>query len=214
MGADYIRIALIEDQKRTREGLSALIGGSPGMAVVGEYASGDKALAEIEFSQPNVILTDLTVPGVSGVDLVKRIHALLPLVPILILTVHGDDESVFGALCHGAIGYLLKDTEPVRLLAAIRESHMGGSPMSPEIARRAVLKLRGWKPSNDSNPLSERELQVLHLLAEGHSYKTCATQLTVSVDTIRFHIRSIYDHLHVHSKNEAVGKALRNGWIR
>lgn len=214
MADDRIRVALIEDQKRTREGLSALIGGSPGMAVVGEYASGDKALAEIEFVQPNVILTDLNVPGLSGVELVKSIHALLPDVPILILTVYGEDENVFGALCHGAIGYLLKDIEPVRLLAAIRESHTGGSPMSPEIARRAVLKLRGWKPANESNPMSEREMQVLHLLVQGHSYKTCATQLSVSVDTIRFHIRSIYNHLHVHSKSEAVGKALRNGWIK
>lgn len=214
MSAECIKVALIEDQKRTRDGLSALIGGSPGMAVVGEYASGDKALAEIELAQPNVVLSDLNVPGVSGVDLVKSIHALLPEVPILILTVHGDDENVFGALCHGAIGYLLKDVEPVRLLAAIRESHMGGSPMSPAIARRAVLKLRGWKPLRESNPMSERELQVLHLLAEGQSYKTCATQLMVSVDTIRFHIRSIYNHLHVHSKSEAVGKALRHGWIK
>lgn len=214
MADDHIRVVLIEDQKRTREGLSALIGGSPGMEVVGEYACGDKALAEIEFVRPNVILTDLNVPGVSGVQLVKSLHALLPNLPILILTVHGDDENVFGALCHGAIGYLLKDIEPVRLLSAIRECHTGGSPMSPEIARRAVLKLRGWKPGNESNPMSEREMQVLHLLGEGHSYKTCATQLMVSVDTIRFHIRSIYNHLHVHSKSEAVGKALRNGWIK
>lgn len=214
MGAECIRVALIEDQKRTREGLSALIGGSPGITVVAEYPSGNKALAEIELARPDVILADLNVPGVSGVNLVKSIHALVPEVPILILTVHGDDENVFGALCQGAIGYLLKDLEPVQLLAAIRESHMGGSPMSPDIACHAVLKLRQWKPPCESNPMSKRELQVLHLLAEGHSYKTCATQFSVSVDTIRFHIRSIYNHLHVHSKSEAVGKALREGWIK
>jgi DNA-binding NarL/FixJ family response regulator len=133
----------------------------------------------------------------------------------VVLTVHGEDHYVFDALCGGACGYLLKDVEPARLLASIREVHMGGAPMSPEVARRVVLMFQKFAlPRSGQSGLSERELQVLRLLAEGHSYKTCADRLTVSIDTIRFYVRRIYERLHVHSKSEAVIKAIRDGWIR
>jgi DNA-binding NarL/FixJ family response regulator len=209
-----IRVVLIEDQRQTREGLAALIGGSPGTQVVARYASGEEALAQVAAQEPDVILTDLGLPGIQGVDVVASLRGLLPKTPILVLTVHGEDHFVFDALCAGACGYLLKDVEPSRLLAAIREVHRGGAPMSPEVARRVVLMFQKFASPRSESGLSERELQVLRLLAEGDSYKTCADRLGVSIDTIRFYVRRIYDHLHVHSKSEAVTKALRGGWIR
>ena len=210
-----IRVVLIEDQRPTREGLAALIGGSRGMLVVGRYASGEEALAQVADQHPDVILTDLGLPGIQGVDVVASLRRLLPHTPILVLTVHGEDHYVFDALCAGAFGYLLKDVEPARLLAAIQEVHLGGAPMSPEVARRVVSMFQKVVPPRSlESGLSERELQVLRLLADGHSYKTCADHLTISIDTIRFYVRRIYERLHVHSKSEAVTKALRDGWIR
>ena len=210
-----IRVVLSEDQRQTREGLAALIGGSPGLEVVARYASGEEALAEVAAQQPDVVLTDLGLPGIQGIDVVSGLRRLLPETPILVLTVHGEDHYVFDALCAGAIGYLLKDVEPSRLLAAIREVHQGGAPMSPEIARRVVSMFQKFAtPPSGQSGLSEREMQVLRLLAEGDSYKTCADRLAVSVDTIRFYVRRIYERLHVHSRSEAVIKALRGGWIR
>jgi len=210
-----IRVALIEDQRGTREGLAALIDGSPGFQVVGRHPSGEDALARIVAEKPDVILTDLGLPGISGIDVVQRLRELLPEVPVLVLTIHGEDRLVFDALCRGACGYLLKDVAPSRLLEAIRELHAGGAPMSPEIARRVVLMFQKLAPRNDTpSGLSTRELEVLQLLAEGHSYKGCADRLAISLDTVRFHVRRIYERLHVHSKSEAVIKALKTGWLR
>jgi DNA-binding NarL/FixJ family response regulator len=212
---DEIRVVLVEDQRRTREGLVALINGSPGMRVVGQYGSGEEALSRAGMDNPDVILTDLGLPGMSGIELVGRLREILPRTPILVLTVHGEDRHVFDALCTGACGYLLKDVEPARLLDSIREMHAGGAPMSPEVARRVVLMFQKFAPPiTEQNQLSAREMDVLQLLAEGHSYKTCADRLTVSHDTIRFHVRNIYERLHVHSKSEAVIKALKSGWIK
>ena len=212
---DSIRIAIIEDQRNTREGLAALVGGSPGMNVAAQYRSGEEALREIKAVRPGVVLTDLGLPGMSGTEVVSHLRDLLPGVPILVLTVHGGDQHVFDALCAGACGYLLKDIEPARLLAAIREVHRGGAPMSPEIARRVVSMFQQLASSKSAESgLSVRELEVLNLLAEGDSYKMCADQLAISIDTVRFHVRRIYDRLHVHSRSAAVSKAIRRGWIR
>jgi DNA-binding NarL/FixJ family response regulator len=213
--ANAIRIVLIEDQRRTREGLAALIGGSAGMAVVGQYDCGEDALARAADQRPDVVLLDLGLPGIPGTEVVTRLRAILPEVPILVLTVHGEDHHVFEALCAGACGYLLKDVEPARLLSAIREVYEGGAPMSPEIARRVVSMFQKLaSPKMKESELSPRELDVLKLLAEGDSYKACADRLAVSIDTIRFHVRHIYERLHVHSRSGAVSKALRSGWIR
>ena len=185
------------------------------MQVVARYGSGEEALADVAARRPDVVLTDLGLPGIRGVEVVASLHRLLPTCPILVLTVHGEDHYVFDALCAGACGYLLKDVEPARLLAAIREVHQGGAPMSPEVARRVVSMFQRFaSPRTEQSGLSERELEVLGLLAEGHSYKICADRLAVSIDTIRFHVRRIYERLHVHSRSEAVIKALRGGWIR
>src|SRR5687768_13519175 len=157
------------------------------MEVIGQYGSGDEALSELLDKRPDVVLTDLGLPGMTGVEVVGHLRELLSGTPILVLTVHGEDHHVFDALCAGACGYLLKDIEPARLLAAIQEVHEGGAPMSPEVARRFVLMFQNLaSPKSEQSSLSARELEVLKLLAEGDSYKTCADRLAVSIDTIRF----------------------------
>src|SRR5579862_2510329 len=166
--AGKIRVALIEDHRGTREGLAMLISGSPGFLVAGHYSSGEEALKRIGEDRPDVILTDLGLPGMSGLDVVEHLREVLPEAPILVLTVHGEDEHVFDALCRGACGYLLKDVMPARLLEAIRELHAGGAPMSPEIARRVVLMFQKFAPpraQENANCLSARQSEVLQLLA-------------------------------------------------
>jgi DNA-binding NarL/FixJ family response regulator len=210
-----IRVALVEDQVRTREGLAALIAGSPGFQVTGAYLSMEELLPALETNLPDVLLADIGLPGMSGITGVRLIHERYPQLPILMLTVLGDDDSVFGAICAGACGYLLKETEPARLLAYIRELHAGGAPMSPEIARRVVKAFRGLTPATQPDArLAPRQLEILQLLAEGHSYKSCAEKLGLSLDTVRFHVRNIYERLHVHSRSEAVWKALESGLVR
>ena len=203
-----IRVALVEDQARTREALAALIGGSPGFEVTGQYCSMEDAIAGTGASPPDVFLADIGLPGMSGIEGVRLLHQRFPGLSILMLTVHGDDDSIFAAVCAGACGYLLKETEPARLLQAIREVHSGGAPMSPEIARKVVVAFRDARPApQPEDELSPRQVDILQLLAEGHSYKTCADALDLSIDTVRFHVRRIYERLHVHSRSEAVWKA-------
>ena len=205
----------MEDQPRTREGLAALIGGSPVFQVAGQYGSMEEALPAIERQPPDVVLADIGLPGMSGIEGVRRIHQCAPDLPILMLTVHGDDDSVFAAVCAGACGYLLKETEPTRLLGCIRELHSGGAPMSPEIARKVVIAFSKFAPPREPEvDLSSRQVEILRLLAEGHSYKTCAETLDLSLDTVRFHVRKIYDRLHVHSRSEAVWKAFASAMHR
>ncbi len=210
-----IRVAQVEDQQRTREGLAALIGGSPGFEVAGQFGSMEDALPALERQPPDVLLADIGLPGMSGIEGVRRIHQRFPDLPILMLTVHGDDDSIFAAVCAGACGYLLKETEPAKLLESIRELSAGGAPMSPEIARKVVEAFRKLPPSAQPEvELSPRQIQILQLLAEGHSYKTCADELGLSLDTIRFHVRKTYERLHVQSRSEAVWKGLRSGIVR
>jgi DNA-binding NarL/FixJ family response regulator len=210
-----IRVTLVEDQTRTREGLAALIGGSAEFDVCGQYGSMEEALPAIEESLPDVLLADIGLPGMSGIEGVRRVHQQHPQLPILMLTVHGDDDSVFAAVCAGACGYLLKETEPDRLLDCIRELHAGGAPMSPEIARKLVVTFRKLSaPGGEESGLTPRQMRILQLLAEGHSYKSCAGALDLSLDTVRFHVRKIYDRLHVHSRSEAVCKAFASGLLR
>jgi DNA-binding NarL/FixJ family response regulator len=210
-----IKVAIVEDQQRTREGLATLIGGTPGYRIVGSFASMEEALAKLEREFPDVLLADIRLPGISGIEGVRRLKARYPALQVLMLTVYADDEHIFEAICAGACGYLLKDTPPTKLLEAIRELRDGGAPMSPEIARKVVTMFQKTAPPpSDEQQLSPRELQVLKLLADGHSYKTAAAALSVSEDTIRFHIRNIYEKLHVHSKSEAVLKAFRQGILK
>ena len=215
MSAQDITIAVVEDQAQTRDGLAVLIDGTKGYRTVGKFASMEDAIAEIEKLRPDIALCDIELPGMSGIDGVRVLKSRMPALQILMLTVFADNDHVFEAICAGASGYLLKDTPPARLVESIRELHEGGAPMSPEIARKVVTMFsKVAPPKREEHRLSARELDILKLLAEGHSYKTAAKSLSLSIDTVRFHIRNIYEKLHVHSKSEAVMLALRQGIVR
>lgn len=208
-------VAIVEDQERLREGLAALLAGEPGFRVVGSFGSMEQALPALQRAPPAIVLADIGLPGMNGIEGVRRLRARHPDVLALMLTVHADDERVFEAVCAGASGYLLKDTPPERLVEALRELAAGGAPMTPEIARKVVRMFQRIAPPREqAHRLSEREVEVLQALAEGHSYKTAARALALSIDTVRFHIRGIYAKLHVHSKSEAVLAALRRGIVR
>jgi DNA-binding NarL/FixJ family response regulator len=210
-----IRLAIVEDQPQTREGLAMLLSSMEGCRVLGAFGSMEEALAALGPETPDVALLDIELPGMSGIDGVRRLKQRFPSIQILMLTVFADNDHVFEAICAGASGYLLKDTPPDRLTEAVRELVAGGAPMSPEIARKVVgMFSRVAPPRTEDHKLSPREVDLLKLLAEGHSYKTAARALSISIDTVRFHIRNIYDKLHVHSKSEAVILALRQGIVR
>lgn len=210
-----IKVAITEDQQQTREGLATLINGTSGYRTTGVFSSMEQALARIEGDPPDVILLDIHLPGMTGIEGAQKLRARYPALQILILTIYADSEHIFEAICAGASGYLLKDTPPSKLLDAIRELHEGGAPMSPDIARKVITMFHRFAPPVRADyRLSARELEVLRLLGDGHSYKTAAVDLNLSADTIRFHIRNIYEKLHVHSKSEAVLKAFRVGLLR
>jgi DNA-binding NarL/FixJ family response regulator len=209
-GAAPIRVAIIEDERRTREGLRALIEGSGGFACVGAWGSVEEALTAVRAACPNVTLLDIGLPGMSGIEGIGPLHDRCPQTALVVLTVYEDNERVFDALCAGAGGYLLKNTPPVKLLDAIRDAVNGGAPMSSEIARRVIDLFRRYRPPEKApHSLTPHEVRLLRLLVEGYSYKSAAAELGVSVNTVAFHVQNIYGKLQVHSKSEAVARALR-----
>jgi DNA-binding NarL/FixJ family response regulator len=210
-----LKVGIIEDQPKIREGLRALIDGTDGYRCVGSFGSMEEALAKLHNELPDVLLVDIGLPEMSGIEGTRRMKALHPGLAVLILTVYDDDRRIFDALCAGACGYLLKKTPPARLLESLKEVVGGGAPMSPEVARRIVALFREIRPPEQADyQLTPHEIRILTLLVEGYNYKTAAEELDVSINTIRFHMRSIYEKLQVHSKSEAVSKALRNRIIR
>jgi DNA-binding NarL/FixJ family response regulator len=210
-----IAVALIEDQSEIREGLAALIGGTPGYRCSGAFRSMEDALASIAERMPHVALVDIGLPGMSGIEGIRALKARFPDLLFMMLTVYDDDDRIFDAMCAGACGYLLKKTPPARLLESIHEVVDGGAPMSPEIARRVIDLFREIRPpSHAEYHLTPHETRLLKLLVEGHNYRSAAAELHVSVNTISFHLRRIYDKLQVHTKSEAVAKALRQRLIR
>ena len=212
--APVIGVAIIEDQRETREGLSFLINSSGGFECKHIYDSMEAALAGIGANPPRVALVDIGLPGMSGIDGVRILRERHPSIAPVLLTVYKDDDRIFQAVCAGACGYLLKKMPPARLLEAMREIAGGGAVMSPEVAIRVVelfRKTQGAEPS--AAGLSPQELRLLKLLTQGHQNKTAAAELGISVHTVSFHLRSIYEKLHVHSRSEAVARALREGFI-
>ena len=208
--AEPLRVVLVEDLREVREGLAALINGTPGFKCAAAYGMMETALARIENDKPDVILTDLGLPGMSGIEGIERMRRLFPDVPILALTIFDNDNQIFNALCSGANGYLLKNTPPARLLEALKEAVEGGSPMSPAIAARVVRLFREFRPPEHADYyLTRQETELLKLLVEGHHKKTAAREMDISVHTVSFHLKNIYEKLQVHSKTEAVAKALR-----
>jgi DNA-binding NarL/FixJ family response regulator len=209
-----IRVAIVEDDRPTREGLGILVGGTPGYSFVGSYSSVEGALRSIGSAAPDVLLLDIDLPGMTGSEGVVLFKQTCPALEILMLTVHAEQDKVFESICNGACGYLLKETPPAKLLESIEEAHRGGSPMSPDIARKVVMLFQKTGPPEKLDQhLTPQETRLLKLFAEGYRYRGAAEQLNISVNTVRDHIRSIYDKLHVHSKSEAVSKALRNRLI-
>ena len=209
---DVIKVAIIEDHHKFRECLEFLLNNTAGYRCVGSFRSMEEALERIKFELPHVALVDIGLPGMSGVDGVRVLKERYPALLMLMNTVYDDDERIFQALCAGASGYLLKKTPPAKLLESLKEAIAGGAPMSPEVARRGLSLFRNVRPPERGDyQLTPHELRLLKLLVEGHSYKTAAAQLGVSVKTISFHLQKIYEKLQVHSKSEAVAKAFRSG---
>jgi DNA-binding NarL/FixJ family response regulator len=206
-----IEVAIVEDRREIRESLALLIGGTEGFKCIGSYRSMEEALDKLKHHQPHLLLSDIGLPGMSGIEGVAILRERYPDLLILMLTVYDDDERIFDAMCAGASGYLLKKTPPARLLDSLREVASGGAPMSPEVARRVVALFREIRPPERADyELTPHETRLLKLLVQGHNYKTAATELGVTVHTVSFHLRSIYEKLQVHSKSEAVDKALQN----
>jgi DNA-binding NarL/FixJ family response regulator len=209
-----LRVVIIEDLREVREGLRMLIDGTRGFACANSYRTMEEALGRVGDDRPDVILTDIGLPGMSGVEGIPHLRGRCPEVPILTLTVYDNDDEVFNALCAGACGYLLKNTPPARLLESLREAVEGGAPMSPEVARRVVKLFREFRPPERApSHLTPQEIELLKLLVEGHHYKTAADALGISTNTVSFHLKNIYTKLQVHSKTEAVAKALREHLI-
>jgi len=206
-----IKTAIIEDQRDIREGLTMLINGTEGYHCTGSYRSMEEALDKIARDLPDVVLSDIGLPGMDGIEGMRILKERYPKMLILMLTVYDDDDRIFDALCAGACGYLLKRTSPTRLLESLRESVTGGAPMSPEVASRVITLFRDIRPPERADyELTPHETRLLKLLVEGYNYTTSAQELNVSINTIKFHMRNIYEKLQVHSKSEAVAKALRD----
>jgi DNA-binding NarL/FixJ family response regulator len=207
------QIAIVEDDRATQEALRLLIDDTEGLHCAGVYSSAEQALRGLE-PPPDVLLLDINLPGMPGSDAVRLFHDRHPEMAILILTLYDDEERIFASLCNGARGYLLKNTPPAKLLDAIREVRGEGAPLSPEIAHKVVRLFRELKPREKVEAdLTRLEVRLLSLLADGYGYQTAADEMRVSINTVRNYIRSIYEKLHVHSKSEAVSKALKAGLI-
>jgi DNA-binding NarL/FixJ family response regulator len=210
-----IKVAIVEDRREIREGLAMLINGTDGYRCTGSYGSMEEAFAKISANLPDVLLSDIGLPGMDGIEGIRILKERHPTLLVLMLSVYDDNERIFDALCAGACGYLLKKTPPARLIESLREASAGGAPMSPEIARKVVTLFRDFRPPERADyQLTPHELRLLKLLVEGHSYKTAAAELGVTVNTVSFHLRHIYEKLQVHSKSEAVAKALRDHLIK
>ena len=206
-----IRVAIVEDQRDIREGLKELINGAEGLRCSATFGSVEEVIPNIGNDLPDLVLVDIGLPGKSGIEGIRLLKQRYPNLLLLVLTVFEDDRRIFEAICAGACGYLLKNTPALRLVQGIRDAAAGGAPMSPEIAARMIALFRQIRPAPlPDNNLTPHELRVLKLLVDGHNYKTAAVELSVSVNTISFHVRRIYDKLHVHTKSHAVAKALRD----
>ena len=205
-----IKVAIVEDHRRVREGFIALINGDRGFRCVGAHRTAEIALKRIPTEEPDVVLMDIRLPGISGIDCVKRLKAVVPTLLVLMLTVFDEDDLIFRALKAGADGYLLKLMPSGEILSAVAEVHAGGAPMSSGIARRVLQSFHRTLPAGSTTEaLSVREREILELLSNGRMNKEIADLLSISFQTVHTHIRNIYQKLHVHSRTEAVAKYLR-----
>jgi DNA-binding NarL/FixJ family response regulator len=205
-----IKVAIVDDDEGIRTSLAALIRRAPNLKLAGDYANAETALKEIPRHPPDVVLMDINLPGMKGVDCVRQLKAALPTVQFLMLTVYEDSDSLFNSLKAGASGYLLKRTASAKLLEAIRDVYGGGSPMTPQLARRVVQFFS--RPAAEGSPLAKltlAEREFLDQLTKGYAYKEIAGRMNISIDTVRSYVRTVYEKLHVHSRTEAVVKYLQ-----
>jgi DNA-binding NarL/FixJ family response regulator len=204
-----IRMAVVEDDRTVREGLQMLLNGSPGFACVAAYANGEDAVAGIPQVNPDVVLMDINLPGMNGIECILNLKEQRLPAQFIMLTVFEDADAIFRSLSAGATGYLLKQTPPAKLLEAIQDVHRGGSPMSGEIARKVVQSFQHPASSaNTPNGLTKREEEILSYLVKGYFYKEIAGLMFISVETVRTHIRNIYEKLQVRTRTEAILKYL------
>jgi DNA-binding NarL/FixJ family response regulator len=205
-----IKVSIVEDDTKLRETLVRYFAGQPGFRCLNAYPNAEAALADLPEHTPDVVLMDINLPGMSGIECVARLRQVAPSLKIIMLTVFEESEQVFKALSAGAFGYLVKSNRPARILEAIREVHGGGSPMSGHIARKVVQSFQAQAAARaETDTLTGRELEVLQGLSRGHPYKQIASELGISLSTVRTYIQRIYEKLHVHSQTEAVMKLSR-----
>ena len=205
-----INVAVVEDDEGIRNSLASLIRRAETLKLTGDFSDGETAVRELPNRPPDVVLMDINLPGINGVECVRQLKAALPTVQFLMLTVYEDSDSLFNSFKAGASGYLLKRTATQRLIEAIHDVHAGGSPLTPQLARRVVQFFS--KPADQSSPVSrltQGEKEFLDQLANGYSYKEIADRMKISIDTVRSYVRTVYEKLHVHSRTEAVVKYLR-----
>lgn len=211
-----IKVIVVEDIKSIRDGLFALVDGTPELTCMNSYDSCESMLPNLKVNNPDVILLDIQLNGMSGIDGIKEIRDILPDVNIIMLTVYEDNKNIFEALMAGASGYLLKTTPPVQIIDSIKDANDGGSPMNSLIANKVIKLMRlshSEMSKKESLELSERETEILQKLSIGTGYKYIADELFISIHTVRYHIRNIYQKMQVHSQSEAVSIALRKGLI-
>lgn len=211
-----ITTVIVEDVEFVRNGLAAIINGTEGFKCIATFEDAESMIGEIETLAPDVLITDIGLPGMSGIEGMREVKKLLPNQTIIVLTVHEENEKIFEALMAGASGYLPKKTPPSELIKAIKEAHEGGSPMNSEIAGKVIHLLRDFAPKQEPEEkikLSERENEILTAISQGLGYKRIASNLFISTETVRYHIKNIYKKLHVASQSEAVAKAIKKGLI-
>jgi DNA-binding NarL/FixJ family response regulator len=204
-----IKVSIVEDSRGTRESLSELLGRAGAMRCVGKHPDGEEALQQIPLEQPDVVLMDINLPKMSGIECVAQLKKTLPKTQVLMLTTYEENDLIFESLRHGASGYLLKNMPSAELIQAIEQVHAGGAPMSMQIARKVVSHFRLIKePQSDMEKLTRREHEILVLLAKGYLYKEIGENLGIALSTVRAHLHTVYEKLHVQSRTEAVVKFL------
>lgn len=210
-----IKVVIFEDNTNLRRGLTTLINGTEGFECTGAFGNCEKLIKNISDTKPDVILMDIEMPGMNGIEAVKILKPQFPGIKILMETIFEDDEKVFHSICNGAEGYILKSTPPAQILEAIKEIYDGGAPMTPSIASKVLAMFKSGTSlvKDESYNLTEREMEVLKYLVDGMSYKLIAEKCFVSIDTVSTHVKNIYKKLQVHSKSEAVAKAIKGKMV-